>query len=279
MAMMTHEEHARRQRRRLRQMLGLVVCFLVLVGAASVLSRGAKAVAGLFDNSALKEDFEARLQCYVMLDPLPFDSLDQADPNQIKEYAIWTTVNNAIMAAGSLDAYERDPDTEAIILPALEVDAAVARLFGPSYTVEHDTFENSDMTFLYLEDKEGYLIPITGQVGLYTPQVEVLDKSQGLMYATVGYIPTFTNNTFVFSAATEPTKYMDYVFTKVDKSWYLTALQESEMEPAASVPVDVNDQNAADIDYDPTAALQESIAGDVTSQPEEPEAPEEESAG
>ena len=84
MAMMTHEEHARRHRRRLRQMLGLVVCFLVLVGAASVLSRGAKAVAGLFDNSVLKEDFETRLQCYVMLDPLPFDSWTRRTPTRLK---------------------------------------------------------------------------------------------------------------------------------------------------------------------------------------------------
>ena len=259
MAIMTHEEHARRQRRRFRQLLGLVICVLVIVGFGTVLSRGVKMVGSLFDDSALKADLEARLQCYVMLDPLPFDSLDQADPNQIKESAIWTTVNNSLATAGTLDAYERDPDTDGIIRPTLEVDAAIARLFGPDYKVEHDTFENSDMTFLYREEMQGYLIPVTGQVGQYTPQVEKIKKHQGNMYVTVGYIPTFTNSNFVFSAATEPTKYMDYVFTKNKKVWYLSALQESEMKPDTSVPVDVNDQNAADVDYDPAAVLQESI--------------------
>ena len=284
MAMMTHEEHARRQRRRWRQLLGLVVCLLVIVGICTVLSRGVETVGGLFDNSALKQDLESRLQCYVMLDPLPFDSLDQADPNQIKEYAIWTTVNNALATAGSLDAYERDPDTDGIILPTLEVDAAIARLFGPDYKVEHATFENSDMNFLYLEDKQGYLIPVTGQIGQYTPQVENIKKSQGNMYVTVGYIPTFTNSTFVFSAATEPTKYMDYVFAKNGKNWYMTSLQESETKPASSVPVDVNDQNAADVDYDPAAVLQESInseaaASGAGSEPGDPEDTDAEDTG
>ena len=260
MVMMTHEEHARRQRRRVRQLLGLLVCLLVIVGIFTVVTRGVKVVGGLFDNSALKEELSGRLQCYVMLDPLPFDSLDQADPNQIKEYAIWTTVNNALATNGSLDSYERDPDTDGIILPTLEVDAAIARLFGTDYKVTHETFESSDMTFLYLEDKQGYLIPVTGQVGMYTPQVEQIKKSGGKMYVTVGYIPTFTNSTFVFSAATDPTKYMDYVFEKESRNWYLTSLQESELKPvtAASSTV-VNDQNAADVDYDPAAVLQESI--------------------
>ena len=264
MAMMTHEEHARRQRRRVRQLLGLLVCLLVIVGIFTVVTRGVRIVGGLFDNSALKEELASRLQCYVMLDPLPFDSVDQADPNQIKEYAIWTTVNNALATNGSLDSYERDPDTDGIILPTLEVDAAIARLFGPDYKVTHETFESSDMTFLYLEDKQGYLIPVTGQVGMYTPQVEQIKKNSGRMYVTVGYIPTFTNSTFVFSAATDPTKYMDYVFVKNGKNWYLTSLQESEMKPEtpASSAV-VNDQNAADVDYDPAAALQEGITSET----------------
>ena len=50
------------------------------------------------------------------------------------------------------------------------------------------------------------------------------------MYVTVGYIPTFSSTDFSFSAATEPTKYMDYVFAKTDGSWYLTSLQESRMK-------------------------------------------------
>ena len=83
----------------------LSLIHILIVGIFTVVTRGVKVVGSLFDNSALKEELSSRLQCYVMLDPLPFDSLDQADPNQIKEYAIWTTVNNALATNGSLDSY------------------------------------------------------------------------------------------------------------------------------------------------------------------------------
>ena len=69
---------------------------------------------------------------------------------------------------------------------------------------------------------------------MFTPQVEQIKKCGVKMYVKVGYIPTFTNSTFVFSAATDPTKYMDYVFEKESRNWYLTALQESELKPVTS---------------------------------------------
>lgn len=55
---------------------------------------------------------------------------------------------------------------------------------------------------------------------------------------TVGYIPTLNNNTsgeLSLTAPTEPTKYMDFVFTRGEnRQWYLSALQESEMQPEAA---------------------------------------------
>ena len=52
----------------------------------------------------------------------------------------------------------------------------------------------------------------------------------------MGYIPTLNNsNSLVLTAATEPTKYMDYIFTRGEnRQWYLTALQESDKQPEAT---------------------------------------------
>ena len=43
----------------------------------------------------------------------------------------------------------------------------------------------------------------------------------------MGYIPTLASTTtLTLTAPTEPTKYMDYVFTRGEnRQWYLTALQ------------------------------------------------------
>lgn len=268
MAMMTNEEHDRMKRRRFRQLAGLLVCCLVVVGIGTVISSGLGVVAALFDDTKKKQEYANKLQCLVMLDPLPFESLDAADPKQLTEAAIWGTISNALANQDSLDNYERDPDTDGIILPALEVDATLAKLVGPDYKITHESFESSEMMFQYLEDKQGYLIPVTGQVGQYTPQVEKFQRKEGKMYVTVGYIPTFSSTDFSFSAATEPTKYMDYVFTKTDGSWYLTSLQESSMKANTASSSDASSsQSQSDANYDPNEALRNSV-GESTSSSE-----------
>ena len=50
----TPEEHARLQRRRGRQALGLLITILVLVGFVTVLRAGVGLVANLFDDTAQK---------------------------------------------------------------------------------------------------------------------------------------------------------------------------------------------------------------------------------
>ena len=81
-------------------------------------------------------------------------------------------------------------------------------------------------------------MPVTSSVAQYTPTVEKISRRDGKRIVTVGYVPTATNNAtgeLSLTAPTEPTKYMDYVFTRGEnRQWYLTALQESEMKPEAT---------------------------------------------
>ena len=79
--------HALRRRRRLRQVLGAVVCVLVVIGLASVISGGVRLTASLFDDTEEKEEFELRLQTLVSLDPEPFDSLESA--NRARPASAW----------------------------------------------------------------------------------------------------------------------------------------------------------------------------------------------
>ena len=102
------------------------------------------------------------------------------------------------------------------------------------------------------------------------------------MYVTVGYIPTFSSTDFSFSAATEPTKYMDYVFSRGEnRKWYLTAMQESEMKPAATatpVPTEaagaMDTQSMVEENLDSTMTDIAGIDPNASPDPEEP-APEE----
>ena len=73
----TPEEHARLQRRRGRQALGLLITILVLVGFVTVLRAGVGLVANLFDDTAQKQEYEDKLEGLVLFDPMPFDGIAQ----------------------------------------------------------------------------------------------------------------------------------------------------------------------------------------------------------
>lgn len=259
------EEHARRQRRRRRQLLGLVVCVMVLVGAGTTLLGGYRVVAAFFDDTELRAEYENRLRTLVMYDPLPFASLDQLDQTQLRQACIWGAIWNAQRTQGNLNAYERDPETECLILPSLEVDTFLTRLVGPDYPLPHESFESDGMIYEYSDELGGYLIPVTSEQGLYSPSVVKLKREGRTMRVTVGYVPLFnTTGEFSMTLPDEPTKYMDYIFTRPDGTFYLTALEASEMKPASSAVQNLPPQDYQQ-DFDPNAALRENMDEDLLS--------------
>ena len=58
------------------------------------------------------------------------------------------------------------------------------------------------------------------------------------------------------STPSEPTKYMDYIFEKNGRTWYLTALETSEMKvTASSTSTSQPAEDAVAPDFDPTSAI------------------------
>ena len=220
---MTPEEHARLQRRRGRQALGLLITILVLVGFVTVLRAGVGLVANLFDDTAQKQEYEDKLEGLVLFDPMPFDNIQEAQ--------------------GGFDNYNTDPDTEQLLLPSVEVDAYLARLVGPSFKLTHRSFEMEDMTIEFDESSQCYKIPVTGTVGYYRAVVPKLFKRSGQLHVTVGYIPTSsTDDSIINQSSDTPTKYMDYLFERQSGSWYLTGLTESETKPDSAASTEAASQ-------------------------------------
>lgn len=228
------EEHIRNNRRLARQVVGSVALLLALIGLFTVLGWIVGLVRSALDDSGLRKAYRDRLYGMVMLDPVAFDDVNSVDPGVFKQAAIWGTVYQVQNSGGSLDQYERDPDTGSAMIPALEVDTYIANLLGPEYKVPEGTFSTEEFVYQYDEEKQAYLVPVTSSVAQYTPTVEKISRRDGKRIVTVGYVPTATNNAtgeLSLTAPTEPTKYMDYVFTRGEnRQWYLTALRESEMQ-------------------------------------------------
>ena len=239
----TPEEHARMQRRRGRQALGLLVAILVIVGFVTVLRAGVGAVANLFDDTAQKQEYEDKLEGLVLFDPMPFDGIENIDDLTLREAAVWGCIYNIQETQGGFDNYNTDPDTEQLLLPSVEVDAYLARLVGPSFKLTHRSFEMEDMTIEFDESSQCYKIPVTGTVGYYRAVVTKLFKRSGQLHVTVGYIPTSsTDDSIINQSSDTPTKYMDYLFERQSGSWYLTGLTESETKPDSTAGTEAASQ-------------------------------------
>ena len=239
----TPEEHARLQRRRGRQALGLLITILVLVGFVTVLRAGVGLVANLFDDTAQKQEYEDKLEVLVLFDPMPFDGIENIDDLTLREAAVWGCIYNIQETQGGFDNYNTDPDTEQLLLPSVEVDAYLARLVGPSFKLTHRSFEMEDMTIEFDESSQCYKIPVTGTVGYYRAVVTKLFKRSGQLHVTVGYIPTSsTDDSIINQSSDTPTKYMDYLFERQSGSWYLTGLTESETKPDSTASTEAASQ-------------------------------------
>lgn len=272
------EEQIRNSRRLARQILGAVALLLALIGLFTVFGWVVSALRTALDDSGRRASYADRLYGMVMLDPLPFDDVNEVDPGVFKQAAIWGTVYEIQREGGSLDQYERDPDTGSAMIPKLEIDTYIANLLGPDYQLTDGSFSTDEFVYQYNEEKQCYLVPVTSSVAQYTPEVEKITTSGGKMYVTVGYIPTTSNSTsgeLSLTAPTEPVKYMDYVFTRGEnREWYLTALQESEMkveatpEPSPTAAVVQDTQSMVESQLNSSMTDAASGAQEETTQPE-----------
>lgn len=256
------EEHIRNNRRLARQVVGGAALLLALIGLFTVLSWVVGLVRSALDQSSLYDDYRDRLYGMVMLDPVAFDDVSNVDSGVFKQAAIWGTVYQVQNSGGSLDEYERDPDTGSALIPALEIDTYISNLLGSDYQFEEGSFSTSEFVYQYDEEKQAYLVPVTSSVALYTPTVEKITKKDGRRIVTVGYVPTSSNSStgeLNLTAPTEPTKYMDYVFTRGEnRQWYLTALKDSDMK-AEATPTPAPTDSAVDALQNDQLDIAESI--------------------
>ena len=256
------EEHIRNNRRLARQVVGSVALLLALIGLFTVLGWIVGLVRSALDDSGLRKAYRDRLYGMVMLDPVAFDDVNSVDPGVFKQAAIWGTVYQVQNSGGSLDEYERDPDTGSALIPALEIDTYISNLLGSDYQFEEGSFSTSEFVYQYDEEKQAYLVPVTSSVALYTPTVEKITKKDGRRIVTVGYVPTSSNSStgeLNLTAPTEPTKYMDYVFTRGEnRQWYLTALKDSDMK-AEATPTPAPTDSAVDALQNDQLDIAESI--------------------
>lgn len=227
------EEQQRTVRRRTRQIIGLALSVLIVVGAVSIVMNGVNIVRGWLDNTGQKEEFQQRLEPMVWFDVLPFDSVAQLDENMVKQLSIWGIMNS------KGDTLERNEYGEPLI-PAVEVDQYAASLFGPEFRFSgHGAFADTerDLRYGFDEETQMYIGPVTGfDPFYYAKVVDVKRESGGVLRVVMGYISTRTNDDKVVATLDfeHPARYMDFMMRRDGSNYYLYALQKNTTHSVAS---------------------------------------------
>lgn len=216
---------------RRRVVIGAVMCVLMLIGMGTIIASGVGVVVKIFDNTAEKEAYNALLSTLVVADPLPFESPDQADMDLLLSSSVWAAVMNEDMSK-----YETN-DIGQTYLPAVDVDRYFAKVFGTQFVLEHGDFSDQGADFEYDEDKQAYIVPVTSLPTGFTPKVEKIKTGKGEKIVTVGYISPATNWNDTSDGSVS--KYVDYIFQKQGKEYYLVAIRDESDTKVEIAPQDV----------------------------------------
>ncbi|MEG3030125.1 MAG: hypothetical protein RR827_06965, partial [Oscillospiraceae bacterium] len=202
--------------------VGALMFALMLVGVATIINAGFGFGKKLMNNTAEKERYNELLATLVVADPLPFESPDLADQKILISSSIWAAVMNEDM-----EKYEKSEFAQTY-LPAVDVDKYFAKIFGTQYKLTHQTFDDQGITFEYDAEKQAYVVPVTSFPMGFTPKVAKIKSSFSEKVVTVGYVsPAISWND---ASDGSVSKYVDYIFQKQDKNFYLVAIRESNMK-------------------------------------------------
>lgn len=217
------EEQARRAKRRSRQLLGLALAILIVVGGVSIVRWTFDLAANLSQqsDSSEKDEYTARITPLVWFDILPFESLAQADLNTLKEAAIWGVMNEL-----GTDI-QRNENGEPLI-PAAEVDRYMADLYGPEFEAKHESFVDTyyNLTYQYDEATQTYTAQNAGLTPQYLPTVVEITTESGGKRVVVGYVSTTGSNDELISTPDfdHPARYMDYYFRRSGNDFFLASI-------------------------------------------------------
>ena len=226
-------ESRRKKRRARRVAIGAVVASLVVVGMVTVVIQATNFTKSFFDDTQEKQDIEQDIHTLVMLEVLPFENIENADIKTIVAAGMWSVFFNE-----GKETLESDAVTGSYLIPALDIDRYLVKLFGPEMKIDHTSFTADDGTvFAFNDELESYLMPITSLIGGYYPTVVEIDNEKGIKTVTVGYIQNQESGMALGKKLEEnvPSKYFDYIYEKTDDAYYITSIVLSDYK--VEVPV------------------------------------------
>lgn len=220
---MNDKKYVVRRHHRYAAPIGALFLLLALIGAVTVIIGSINLTGKILDSRREYENFEKIITPAIIFDPIAFDDISQADPIFLLESSMWSVLLEKDTTKFSYD------ENGMLVLPASDIDVAAKKLYGDDVVLNHQSFGDYEVTYVYDEELKVYKVPVMGQTGLFTPSVDKVIKKGDTYQLRVGYVPPSNLWTMTVNGRkTEPTpvKYMMYEMKKTKDSYILTAIKE-----------------------------------------------------
>lgn len=160
------------------------------------------------------------------VDPVPFDDLSAARPEELVEIAVWSIISSDLKP----DDYVYT-DKE-LLIPAGKVEQAFVKYFGTSVKINHTSVTGYGYEFAYSSEENTYYVPLTAIEPLYTPEVTGREVKGDTETITVGLINTASwkqDTSTGDISRPEPDKYIKVTLLKSGDNMYITSLRTSSI--------------------------------------------------
>ncbi len=172
--------------------LGMLISLLAVIGVVALVFVGIGAIQKLTDTSALEEEFDHFLEPVMAYIPAPFEDINTAEQQDAFLLAATNriTLQEQIRMTLEKDETAQFPydDMGRIAVPADQVAASYAALFGAGAPLTHRTLADHNVT--YSEVEGCYYLPFDSLYKGYEGVVESVKRKRGDYLVRVAYVNT-----------------------------------------------------------------------------------------
>ncbi|MGL5972658.1 MAG: hypothetical protein ACRCZK_02925 [Oscillospiraceae bacterium] len=214
-------KEARLKRKKRTTILGAIVIIFATVGFVNISGILSTEIGNIVTGKNRFLAYEDFIQPSVVMDVVPFDSVDKLDEKIRLQTAIWS-----IVMSKETSQYKKDETTGVMYMPIIDIEAEATRLFGSGQSFQHESFGDFESQFYFDSAQNSYKIPITGKIG-YIPQITKIEKSNGLTKLTVNYIPpnAWVGDSRGNKFEPKPDKTLYYYIDKKDNKEFISKVE------------------------------------------------------
>ncbi len=220
-------EHAKKKSP-LNFIVGLAVVIFTVIGFISVIDFVSDKIQSTANKSKQEQAqvYEEFISPVIMNDPDTFDDITKANLQQLLSIAIWSVID------GGADPEKYEYTDGGMLIPQKEVEDEFVSLFGSEITLNHGTVDGGEgVIFKYSKKKQCYVIPITGIMPIYLPDVTEIKDKDNTVVLTVGYLASadWVQDSEGNMVPPEPGKHMKITLGKNgDGSFFVKAIQNTD---------------------------------------------------